>query len=181
MRALSLVIEFSTRSAPHGVEILIALERASLYRLSRSNSLPASPIAPFPTAAADTSTSHHAARWRAKPTGVAAVPGWSSVVGAGAGVIVACAASPHRTGLVHSCFVAGAHGSGPASGSLNGVVAEVEGWEAGGRSGKAGWKSAEVEGHSGQVEAARSAGWHVRVVDGEVAVRVCVGAGWRDV
>lgn len=61
------------------------------------------------------------------------------------------------------------------------MVAEVEGREARGRGCEAWWKGAEVEGHRGQVEAARGAGWHVCVVDGEVAVGIRVGAGWRDV
>lgn len=81
---------------------------------------------------------------------------------------------------MHSSFISGTHGSGPAAGSLYGVVAEVEGWEAGWRGCKSRWKRAEVEGHGGQVEAARRAGWHVGIVAWEVAVGVGIGAGWRD-
>jgi len=60
------------------------------------------------------------------------------------------------------------------------VVAEIKWWEAGRRSREPGWKRAEVEGQEGEVEAARRTGWHMSVIDGEVAVGIRIGARRRN-
>lgn len=175
-----LIIQLSARRPPYRVQILIALQTPTLYRLPWPHRLGPDPIPPFSCASSAGGTS--------SPLSADATPWWCqsaiarlqpAIVGTRAGrdATKATTTPAHGTGLVGIITVRERVGArGPAGRGLNCVVAKGSGerWKA------RWWRKAGREGgdhgHVCKVESPWSACGHAMVIHREMPVAIRIRA-----